>query len=75
MNLLPIGNQLTTVINFQKDLTQMNSKLDGIDQRIVTANDGHIQIDNKCWQQAYKNLANALESNEHQLSEVLNFQR
>jgi len=75
MNLLPIGNHLSTVMAFSKDLTHMNSKLDAIDRRVTTANDGDVEIDNTFWQQTYEQLANALKSNEQQLAHVAKAQQ
>jgi hypothetical protein len=53
----------------------MNSKLDAIDRRVTTANDGEVEIDNIFWQQTCEQLANALKSNEQQLAHVANVQQ
>jgi hypothetical protein len=53
----------------------MNSKLDAIDRRVTTANDGDVEIDHRFWQQSYEQLANALKSNEEQLAHVSKVQQ
>lgn len=49
MNLLPIGNQFSSLLNFQRDIEIMDTKIDTLNKKFNNINENEVPIDRSYW--------------------------